>query len=507
MPDVSDVTEGGGIQFPLVEGKRSSQRSGKQMFAAAVRAVSPELSEQIERTGDWRKRYLEPVRQIVELGATSAVSARRIASDGIAAERDTMVFERDGHTMSLQEAFDNPQSNHLSTVSVQGQGKRSAELEIPVGRETLRGDALRRQLDRWVDSGTIEPSCAEAVKLVIANPDWLDLSDLHFAVLGAASEMGPMRALCRWGATAYAIDLPRPHLWESILEIAREGTGRVLIPSTAPPGSEPEDVIGSAGTDLLLWGPEVRAWLASFDTRLVVGDYTYADGTTFVQLSAGVDALIEGLRRDSRLQASAYLATPTDVFAVPEETANETRAKKPSMPATSVQTLARIATLGRMCSPNYRELIPDAGGRRWGISDCLVPQQGANYALAKNLQRWRAIALREDGLVTSANVAPPTHTRSVIKNPILAAAYRGGSSFGVEVFDPPTSRTLMAALLVHDLRNPKALATPGNQLHHPYDLLCDAAAHGGIWRLHHEPRSILPLAVLVGFAKRGRGSR
>ena len=92
---------------------------------------------------------------------------------------------------------------------------------------------------------------------------------------------------------------------------------------------------------------------------------------------------------------------------------------------------------------------------RFGLADSVVPQQGPNYALAKRLQRWRAVVARES-VVTSANVAPATRTRSVTKNKVLAAAYAGAASFGVEVFEVDTSRALMAALLLHDLRNPSA---------------------------------------------------
>ena len=82
-----------------------------------------------------------------------------------------------------------------------------------------------------------------------------------------------------------------------------------------------------------------------------------------------------------------------------------------------------------------------------------MPQQGPNYALAKRLQRWRATRARDDGVTVSLNVAPPTRTRSVVKNRALAAAYAGAHRFGIEVFEPATSNTLMAALLVHDLRS------------------------------------------------------
>ena len=81
---------------------------------------------------------------------------------------------------------------------------------------------------------------------------------------------------------------------------------------------------------------------------------------------------------------------------------------------------------------------------------------------------------------------------------MLAAAYAGASSYGVEVFEPETSNALMAALLIHDLRNPAAAANPSTDLVHPLDLFVDQAAHGGLWRLPYEPRSVLTLAALEG---------
>jgi hypothetical protein len=92
------------------------------------------------------------------------------------------------------------------------------------------------------------------------------------------------------------------------------------------------------------------------------------------------------------------------------------------------------------------------------------------------------------------NVAPPTRTRSVVKNRALAAAYAGGHRFGVEVFEPATSNVLMAALLVHDLH------TGGGPKHdHPWQDEAFAAAHGGLWRAAYAPRSALGLAALLGY--------
>ncbi|MCW3844506.1 hypothetical protein ONA70_30925, partial [Micromonospora yasonensis] len=112
---------------------------------------------------------------------------------------------------------------------------------------------------------------------------------------------------------------------------------------------------------------------------------------------------------------------------------------------------------------------------------------------AKRLQRWRAAAARAAGTTVSLIVAPPTRTRSVLRNRALAAAYAGAHRFGIEVFEPATSNTLMAALLVHDLRTGGEAARE-----HPWRDEAYAAAHGGLWRVPYAPRSALGLAVLLG---------
>ena len=74
---------------------------------------------------------------------------------------------------------------------------------------------------------------------------------------------------------------------------------------------------------------------------------------------------------------------------------------------------------------------------------------------------------------------------------MLAAAYAGAGHFGIEIFEPATTRVLMAALLVHDLN---AGATPTERRR----LFSDGAAHGGLWTAAYEPRSALVLAALAG---------
>jgi hypothetical protein len=186
----------------------------------------------------------------------------------------------------------------------------------------------------------------------------------------------------------------------------------------------------------------------------------------------------------------AFLATPTDVFAVPRDAvvhANRAYAERSST-AKVVGRPLRWASRGRLL---HRAYPPGADP---GIGDSLVPVQGPNYALAKRIQRWRATTARQEGRTVSFHVAPSTRTRSVVKNRALAAAFAGAHRFGVEVFEPGTSNVLMAALLVHDLM----AGVPEHD--HPWQDEAYGAVHGGLWRAPYEPRSALGLAALLGYA-------
>ena len=166
-----------------------------------------------------------------------------------------------------------------------------------------------------------------------------------------------------------------------------------------------------------------------------------------MRVCAAADTLTLRLQAARDDVALAFLATPTDVFAVPADAVAQS-ARAYADRSIAVKLASRpLRTLsgGRLLRRAYR---PDADP---GINDSLVAQQGPNYALAKRLQRWRASVARENGSAVSLNVAPPTRTRSVVKNRALAAAYAGAHRFGAEVFEPDTCRVLMAALLVHDL--------------------------------------------------------
>ena len=316
--------------------------------------------------------------------------------------------------------------------------------------------------------------------------------------------MGPLHSLCRWNATVAPIDVGDPAIWTRILATIRGGTGRALVPTFDPSGVGDQDLAEVAGVNLVTHMPEIARWLDETAGPFTLGNYIYADGAMHVRVSMAVDAIAEHLTATRNDVSLAVLATPTDVFAVPEDAVVMSQRGQPRGPVGGLaQTAVRAATRGRLYAPNYPTTLATPDGQRLGIADSLVKQQGPNYALAKRLQRWRASLARSSGITTSINVAPPTRTRSVLRNRALAAAYAGAHRFGIEIFDPPTSNTLMAAMLVHDLRNPKSVAHPEMTLQHPAELFWSGANHGGLWRTPHAPRSVLGIAVVLGMVTRG----
>lgn len=458
-----------GVRFPT----ESSTATARRAVTDALQLVDPVGAREAERETNWRRGYLQHFARLVEAGLGSPQDAVTIANEGLRSLHEQMLFD-DG---PLATAFERPARSTWTTLEVAGAAAPETELTVPYRGRRLAGAELDEQLDDWVARGVVEPTFADAIREVRDHPEWLRLEGDTVVVLGAGAEMGPYRSLLRWGATVAAVDLPRADIQKRIRAQAEEGAGRVLLPAD---GDE-------TGADLLHSLRDLETWIGGLDGRLVLGTYCYADGATHVRVSMAADAISAHVVAQRPDTALAYLATPTDVFAVPAgavTTANEAYDGGRRMLRGSL----RLVSGGRLLQRNYPPRV------EIGVCDSLVPQQGPNYALAKRVQRWRAAAARDAGTRVSLNVAPATRTASVVKNRALAAAYAGAHRFGVEVFEPATSNVLMAAMLVHDLRSPR---TP---LRDPWREEAYGAAHGGLWTAAYHPRSALGLAAVLGLA-------
>ena len=483
---MSDETSAG-VHFPADDaGHRPTTVTTTGILADSVRSVDPDLAARIDAAGEWRKDYVDLVHAVTEVSAGSPDRASRIAADGLDSMRRRMVLVEDsGRELPLEEA-------HLTlpggaapfgTETVRGTAAPETRLRVPLGGRVLEGEELRGQLASWVDRELVEPSFATAVGEVIDHPEWLMLPGRRVLLVGAGAEMGPLETLLSWGADVMAIDLPRSRAWRYKKGMATRGAGTLTFPV---------DASGDSGADIVHQPGHVLEWIRR--TRggdpLAIGMHAYADSGVHVRVSAAMDLLMTALTVDDPDTALAWLATPTDAFVVPPEVVAAARRRWSGrgVAAKALQAPARTLGRGRLYAPAYR----DAREGQPGIADVIVPQQGPNYVVAKRLQRWRGVAAEGAGQRVSFNVAPATWTRSVTKNPVLGAAYGGAHLFGVEVFHPETVRPLMAALLVRDLMAEAPVRA------HPEELFSDAAAHGGLWRVGYDPKSVLGVAAGAG---------
>lgn len=494
-----------GIQFPFDgSGRRSTAPAAKRILAAALRVLDPGAARAVSLEPEWRTAYPPHIRALVAAQAAAPEAVLASCQAGLDEAWSVMPFlrdSRDDHGSPLADAMLQPQAGALGTLTLRGRGDPAvAPWFVPYHGKLLAGDALLRQIERWEKRGICEPSHAQALRDCVAHPAWFDLSDRHLVLLGAGSEAGPLAWLARWRANLVAVDLPRPAVWKRIARQIEQGNARLIAPLAAGGGSE----LQHAGADLLTQTPEIAAWLQGLAQVLDIGNIAYLDGERHVRVSLAMDAISAMLCRHEPRTTLAYMATPTDIFAVPQALATQVQQAfaRRGVLKRLAQAGVRAGSRGRTFLPHIESLV-DAGlaGQR-GVVDAMVVEQGPNYALAKRLQQWRAIVARAGGHRVSLNVAPSTSTLSVTKNPVLAAGFRGAKAFNCEIFEPATTNALMAAMWVHDLRNPRSVANPALALAHPLDLITSGANHGGLWRVPYLPRSVLPLAALLGFVKR-----
>ncbi len=505
----AERTEPQGLQFPAdTAGRRSSARVGQGVLAAALRVLDPGAAEACLAERSWRQGYPGHLRRLVALQAAHPGRVVASCQAGLDAAWASMSYVGAGEATSLREAMDSAPDPAWRLAELRGrESDPPAPWEVPYRGDRLRGDALARRIDAWLASGVIEDSHAQALHLARSHPEWFDLSDRHVVLLGAGSEAGPLAWLSRWRANIVAIDLPRAATWRRIAQRVREGNARLIAPLAegARPAPPPDDAVLAAGADMLSQTPQIARWLQHLDQALDLFSIAYLDGERHVRVSLAMDAIGEACAAARRDTTRAWMATPTDVFAVPQAVAEAVMRgyQDRGLLKRAAQAGLRAGSLGRGFTPHIESLIDADDGTRWGLVDCLVIEQGPNYALAKRLQQWRAIVARAQGRVASINVAPSTTTASVVSNPALAAGFRGAKAFDVEVFAPDTTNAVMAALWVHDLRNPRSSAQPSTPLAHPLQLLVEGANHGGLWRVPYLPRSVLPFAALLGLMSRG----
>jgi len=495
-----------GIEFPEdKKGERSTTAINQGAFVASLAAIDKKAAEEAKKVRNWRFGYTRHVVRNVELSAQSPEACLNAAEAGLEYLHNNFEFIRDGQTYKLAEAM-KKFTGSFHTAVIEGTKPKPAKFdyEVPYKDKNLKGKELLAQLKKWAEYGTIEPEAQAAIAAVVNNPEWLDLSDLYFVLLGAGSAMGPLLVLMALGANVIAVDLDRAPIWERLIGIAKNSPGRMIFPTKAPAdGLDDKQLAAVAGCNLFTQTPEIKNWLLKVEPGkpLIIGGYAYLDGALFIKVAMAMDGIIKGVLDSRPNTALAFLCSPTDVFVVSDRARDAMVKNHKSAPLW--QKMVSLLSGGKFLVPNARRPVEAKDKKnKFNVVDGLVVAQGPNYALAKRLQHWRCMLAWSKGSIVSTNIAPSTATRSVVHNKQFAAAYGGMHHFKpMEVMYQETSNAVMGALLIHDMRNPKSFAHPDTPLASPLQLFAGGAFHGGVWRMGYKMNSIGEMAAVAYYLK------
>ena len=276
------------------QGDRSTTTTSREIFAAAMDAVDAAGAARVRKEKNWRfgcaaascwrarrgrtadaratrvGRYARHIVEHLRTAAKSEANALKMAQAGLDKMYEVFdVVAEDGSSMKLRDALVRTKGTfHTHTIKGRAATRAKKEIVVPykcyhTGEYTeLRGQALKDQVDRWAAYGTIEPDCAAAIKEVVDNPNWTDLSGKHFVLLGATSAMGPFHLLKDLGAHIIAVDLNRPAIWKRIIEAVEDSAATVTFAMREPYSGQTGDALYAAcGANLMTEFPQIANWL------------------------------------------------------------------------------------------------------------------------------------------------------------------------------------------------------------------------------------------------------
>eukprot|EP00933_Yihiella_yeosuensis_P051291 TRINITY_DN49188_c0_g1_i1.p1 TRINITY_DN49188_c0_g1~~TRINITY_DN49188_c0_g1_i1.p1 ORF type:complete len:499 (-),score=104.02 TRINITY_DN49188_c0_g1_i1:177-1673(-) len=473
-----------GIQWPLTEkGDRSTTGFNKAVFKGIAEGLGCEnLSGAISSEKDWRHKYAGHLNELVEnLAVVASQDAPKMAAalrKGLDLAR-AMDFEvADGNFMPLAQAMGAAPAKTFQSVAVKGNGAPKSELVLPYAGRELRGADLDAQCDLWASVGTIEPDAAAAIK---AGAQRLgELRGRTFLVLGAGSELGPVRPLLEAGATVAAVATRRPQRWSDLISFARSTAGTLLVPvEDGKTSSNDQELAQIAGADLLTESPGVVDWLVRCGKEasgpVTLSTYLYADGEANVRLTAAADYAAEAAAKALGPQkvSFAYLASGSTTYVIPDEAVR------------AQDTIFASSNAWSKFFGKRKDCAPSVSGSSLPIYRGFEVLQGPNYALAQCMRQWRAVLLHMEGFVVSTPLTPNCRTESVVHNKTMAVILEGMAYWTpMESFDADTARMAMLGILVTDL------AEPVPKLDSPMHIFKRKAFHSGLWRCPFELGSL-----------------
>merc|ERR1711936_408115 len=211
-------------------------------FIKANAAKDSQLAVDIENEGNWRFKYQKHLAKLGDVTAScSKENANIVAMAGLNQLLESFVFiENDTNdptknkTTNLKELGSTPYSGDgkrkFKTHIVEGEQSIPSDISFPYKNETLDLSSLEKKMAAWVEYGTCEPDCCNKVSRVMPSISEGLLKGKWFVLLGAGSEMGPLKFLLTFGANVIAIRTRKKSGWIEMGNFATNSAGKLFIP-------------------------------------------------------------------------------------------------------------------------------------------------------------------------------------------------------------------------------------------------------------------------------------
>lgn len=382
--------------------------------------------------------------EILRASSSDSISIAKFITDSI---QDRFLLVSDKGISSLSESLRKKSPSTLANTPIESSSSKPEE-GFPVfinykGHKYSDHEELIQLVDTLHSQCLINKEAASALKWIInhsfaKSSGFINLKGYKFALLGGTAELSPISALLAAGADVFTT------YRGPILDVKRRidneignFSGRLFYTEIESDLIySPNDIIGS-----IIEFSEQK--------KVCVGAFAYAGGKGLEwRLTAVMDGIIRRLQEENLLGSVAYFLSPSVISHVQEDTVkiSQTRYHKKLI----LNNLIRTISLGNLRTPN----IIQYKDRYWTRS--FLPYQGCSYAAANLFEKNYAAEVYSINHLVSANTAPITNTKSM-QRPEIRAAFREAERFGIEVFDPVDTRSIMQLLMFYDLLSSKVM--------------------------------------------------
>ncbi|HYX37543.1 MAG TPA: hypothetical protein VE954_30950 [Oligoflexus sp.] len=390
----------------------------------------------------------------------------------------------DGQFQGLFQDFMTQSGDPVKIETKTFSGKAGLVPSVPFRGITYSGPSLKYLGQKLLSENKMTKRAATALAWIAdfagSNDGKIDLTGQKFVIMGASAELAPTRLLLAAGASVFWVDIKSP---DSLLNEAHKYSGSLSYCSDA--------------NNILLQPNRIRASIEAFSNGdpVHIGMFAYAAGASQEwRLAATMNAIIQSLP-PSCVASVAMLISPTSAAVVQPEDVSNAHTLKQKLPLW--QTL--LKSMGQLKQSG------SVDGNGIPVARAIVPLQGVSYQAAQYISKILAaevfatqgIDLKgpPQPLRVSANVAGITKTRS-LNHPVFQAAFVGAPTFGVEIFEVPTTQALGTLLILHDLLDPEE--DPRGDI----SSLFTRQVHGGIYSRAFALDPMIRIATLLGMAKR-----